>query len=129
RLGRTGPSPWPSCGSDFRIARLGRTGPSPWPSCGSHYLLVERLEVVGVARLAEPQYPHEVVHESDDQHEGPQGHGGLGDPERHGEHADRLLAEAVGVPRHLDDVIGEVPHDGAAEAEAPELERAPPPRG
>src|SRR6266536_5444302 len=36
RLGRTGPSPWPSCGSDFRLARLGRTGPSPWPSCGSH---------------------------------------------------------------------------------------------
>jgi hypothetical protein len=24
------------CRRDLRIGRLGRTGPSPWPSCGSH---------------------------------------------------------------------------------------------
>src|SRR6266498_2195645 len=29
---------------NLRIARLGRTGPSPWPSCGSHRVLGEGSE-------------------------------------------------------------------------------------
>src|SRR5438034_10420922 len=38
RLGRWGPSPTTSCGSNlWTFARLGRWGPSPTTSCGSHY--------------------------------------------------------------------------------------------